>query len=63
MKTIKSTLMLLPALFLLFFWIGLTGNLSLSIPEMILWPLALALVASISVTRFAQSIIAANSKW
>jgi hypothetical protein len=53
-KTLKLTLTLFPALFLLFFWIGVTGNLTLQIWQAVAWPGALALVASFCVARFAQ---------
>lgn len=54
MKTIKLTLTLLPAPFLLFLWIHISNNLPLERWQMIAWPLALALVASFSISRFVQ---------
>lgn len=56
MKTLKSTLTLFPAIFLLFFWIGTTGNLSLTHAEIIAWPAALAATSAFSIARFFQTL-------
>lgn len=56
MKTIKLTLTLLPAPFLLFIWIHVSNNLPLETWQIIAWPLVLALVASFCISRFVQLV-------